>query len=159
MATEEPVTPDENPEAFDSSSEDYQPVGDLEGGEPGAPLEEDQEAAWEGEGGQVRDEKVDWEDPSEEKKEDEGEDGDAQSGGVQVGLSPIGPVIVVTAPDGTSTQKVITVEECFLLGGQLLGIGSFVMGMGMQQQMQEAARMAQMMQQGEKRSKGGVYHR
>lgn len=97
-----------------------------------------------------------WEDPSEEQVE--GEE-DAQAG-VQVGLSPLGPMIQITGPDGKHAQKVITVEECFLLAGQLTGLGGFVMNMSMQAQMQEQARIQQMMQQGgpgEEKSPGGVY--
>ena len=103
------------------------------------------------------DERVDWEDPSTEIPEEEDESLEA---GVQVGLSPLGPMIVVVASDGSKASKVISVEECFLLAGQLTGLGGFIMQMSMQAQMQEQVRMQQMMDegaQGAKKSPGGVY--
>jgi hypothetical protein len=102
-------------------------------------------------------EKVDWEEPSAEQEE--GED-DPDLSGVQVGLGPLGPTIVIIQPDGTPAQKVISVEECFLLAGQLTGLGSLIMGMGMQAQMAEQARVQQMMQQqgpGKEKTKSGIY--
>lgn len=105
----------------------------------------------------VDEERVDWEDPSTEVPE--AEDG-FKGGGVQVGLSQLGPMIQVTSPDGTIAQKVISIDECFLLAGQLTAMGTFVQHMAMQQQMAEQARIQQMMQEGlgnEKKSKGGVY--
>lgn len=106
----------------------------------------------------VQDEKVDWKDPSVEQVE--GEEGDAvENAGVAVGLSPLGPMIQVVSPDGSMAQKVIGVDECFQLAGQLTALGTFIQHMAMQHQMQEQARLQQMMQEGQqpKQSKGGVY--
>jgi hypothetical protein len=101
--------------------------------------------------------KVDWEEPSTEYSE--GEEPDVAQAGIQIGLGPLGPVVVLTQADGKQAEKVVNLEECFLLAGQLTGMGAFIMQMQMQAQMQEAARIQSMMQQqgqGEKRSKGGV---
>lgn len=103
--------------------------------------------------------KESWEEPSEEQVEGEENAEAPGEAGVQVGLSPLGPMIQVTGTDGKTSQKVISVEECFLLSGQLTGLGGFVMNMGMQAQMQEHARIQQMMAggPGEEKSPGGVY--
>lgn len=113
-----------------------------------------EEAQMEDEGGAQNDEWQVEEDPGPGAAESEGD-----QAGVQVGLSQLGPMIQVTAPDGTVAQKIVSVEECYLLAGQLLGLGGFVMNMSMQQSMQEQARIQQLLQQGgpEEKSKGGVY--
>lgn len=117
--------------------------------------EESQERVEEGREEEVLDEaKVDWNEPSMEVPENQDAPSEA---GVQIGLSPLGPMIQVTSPEGETVQKLISVEECFLLAGQLTGIGSFIMGMGMQAQMAEQARIQQMMAEGGKKSAGGVY--
>lgn len=107
-----------------------------EAGEDFSNLEEQAKAAWE--------------------EEDEAT---PPQGGVVVGLSPLGPVVQVTSPTGDSAQKVVSVEELYLLGGQMIGIASFLMGMGMQAQMQEQARINQLIEQGEEQTKSGLYVR
>lgn len=99
------------------------------------PLEEAAKAAWE---------------------EQDEEEEDIQAG-VVVGLSPLGPVVQVVSPNGDRAQKVVSVEELYLLGGQMIGIASFIMQMGMQAQMQEQARMQQLLEQGEEQTKSGLY--
>jgi hypothetical protein len=101
---------------------------------PDDPLEAEAKAAWE--------------------EEDESD----SEAGVVVGLSPLGPVVQVVSPNGDRAQKVVSVEELFLLSGQMTAIASMIMQMGMQQQMQEQARLQQMMEQGgEERTKSGLY--
>jgi len=100
-------------------------------------------------------EKIDWEEPSLEQLE--GEEDDLSQGGVQVGLSPLGPVIIVTQADGSQAQKLISIEECFLLAGQLTAFASFLMGINIQQQMAQQAQLQAMMQQGEERTASGLY--
>jgi hypothetical protein len=101
---------------------------------PDDPLEAEAKAAWE--------------------EEDENTD----DAGVVVGLSPLGPVVQVVSPNGDRAQKVVSVEELFLLSGQMTAIASMIMQMGMQQQMAEQARLQQMMEQGgEERTKSGLY--
>lgn len=97
------------------------------------PLEEEAKAAWE-----------------------EQDDNVAQAG-VAVGLSPLGPVVQVVSPDGTLAQKVVSVEELFLLAGQMTAIGGLMMQMGMQAQMQEQARIEAMMKSGEEKTASGLY--
>jgi hypothetical protein len=88
----------------------------------------------------------------------EEEDESASEAGVVVGLSPLGPVVQVVSPNGDRAQKVVSVEELFLLSGQMTAIASMIMQMGMQQQMQEQARLQQMIEQsGEERTKSGLY--
>lgn len=113
-------------------------------------LREAAEAAWESEGGN----------PQDNGPQEAGPgmaEGSGDQAGVQVGLAPLGPMIQVTAPDGTVAQKYISVEECFLLAGQLTGLGGFVMNMGMQAQMQEQAKIQALMKQGEEQTKSGLY--
>lgn len=135
-------------------------VGDSISDEPSPDAAQE---AWEGEGGSdgekqdplLEQAKAAWEEEQPENQADP--DAEAQ-GGVMVGLSPLGPVVQVTPPGGGQpAQKVVSVEELFLLGGQMIGIASFVMQMGMQAQMQEQARLQQMMQQGEEQTKSGLY--
>jgi hypothetical protein len=91
--------------------------------------------------------KASWEDSDEESPQ----------GGVAVGMSPLGPVVQVIAPNGDMAQKVVSVEELFLLSGQMTAIASLIMQMGMQHQMQEQARLQQMMEQNEEQTKSGLY--
>jgi hypothetical protein len=120
------------------------------------PPEQDTEESPDAEDPLLEQAKVAWEEPSEEHVEGE-EDTSVNPSGVVVGLSPLGPVVQVTDANGDSAQKVVSVEELFLLGGQMIGIASFMMQMGMQAQMQEQARLQQMMQQGEEQTKSGIY--
>jgi hypothetical protein len=100
--------------------------------------------------GDDSDAKVDWE------SEDDA-DTDAQSGGVMIGLTALGPVVQVTSPNGDVAQKVVSIDELFQLGGQAIGIASFVMQMSMQAQMQEQARIQEMMARGEEQTASGLY--
>jgi hypothetical protein len=99
--------------------------------------------------GDDSDAKTDW--------DGEPEDGADVSGGVMIGLTALGPVVQVTSPNGDVAQKVVSIDELFQLGGQAIGIASFVMQMSMQAQMQEQARIQEMMARGEEQTASGLY--
>jgi hypothetical protein len=126
----------ENPSSYEEAQSDLGEIQLERGPESGDevdPLEEEAKAAW------------------------EEQDDNAVEAGVVVGLSPLGPIVQVVSPNGDRAQKVVSVEELFLLSGQMTAIASMIMQMGMQQQMAEQARLQQMMEQGEERTKSGLY--
>jgi hypothetical protein len=146
--TEEPLIPNELPEQLleqqedeETESESFEEASEELGedfpdeGDDKDPLEEQAKAAWE----EVDDDEV------------------SPQGGVSVGLSPLGPVVQVVSPTGDVAQKVVSVEELFLLGGQMIGVASVIMNMSMQAQMEQQARIQQMMEQGEEQTKSGLY--
>jgi hypothetical protein len=123
----------ENPSTYEEAQADLDEI-ELQREEGKEPLEDVAKAAWE--------------------EQDEEEEVQA---GVVVGLSPLGPVVQVVSPNGDRAQKVVSVEELYLLGGQMIGIASFIMQMGMQAQMQEQARIQALMEKGEEKTASGLY--
>jgi hypothetical protein len=137
----------ENPEELASQDE-----GGLAPDEEFLSVEEEEGLAGPDEPGGDSDAKVDW-----DGEPEDGADTDAQSGGVMIGLTALGPVVQVTSPNGDVAQKVVSIDELFQLGGQAIGIASFVMQMSMQAQMQEQARIQEMMARGEEQTASGLY--
>jgi hypothetical protein len=98
-------------------------------------------------------------DPSQEQVEGDpdGDDQDQPHQKLEAGLGPFGIMVRANALNGDTAQVNLTPDEAFTFAGHMIALGTVLMQMSIQVQMQEQARIQAMLQGNpEKRTESGI---